>query len=348
MAAAYPGPYDVHVASHQGLVVDFARNQNQFAVSRYTQVVPVKKLNGYYLRMTIEEAGRILNTDLKDKEWPDGQPRPERNEGTESREYFPYRCKRYQYGSTLGDMTVQNSDLDEIALHQSIYARQAMTGRTQLAITQLTTAGNYAASHVLAVGNITLGGTTNSGTWATSTTALQNIRRSIEAACEVILDDTLAGVKLDDLVLVINSTLAAVISLSQEIVDYIKASPEAAYYVKGEGKAWNPNSWYGLPDKLYGIPLVVEATRKVTSVKGATTAKSQVLATATPFICSRVGGLTAPVGPNFSTCCIFAETEMGFEQVNDAINKRQIVNFIETIDAELTAPASGVLFTGAV
>jgi hypothetical protein len=349
MAAAYPGPYDVHVASHQGLVVDFARNVNKFPVTRYTQVVPVKKLNDYFLRMTIEEAGRILNTDLNDKKWPDGQPRPERNEGTESREYFPYRCERYQYGATLGDMTVENSDLDEISLHQSIYARQAMTGRTQMAVTALTTSGNYAASHVVSVNNFNAGNLgTNAGNWGDSTTATQNIKRSIIHACEVIKDDTLAAIDLNDLVLVINSELAGIISLSQEIVDYIKQSPEAAYFIKGEGKAFNPNSIYGLPDKLYGLPLVVEDSRKVTSAKGATTAKTKVLPTATPFIAARPGGLEAPVGPNFSTCCFFAQTEMGFEQVNDSINKRQLLNFIEVLDCQIVAPASGVLFTDVV
>ena len=62
---------------------------------------------------------------------------------------------------------------------------------------------------------------------------------------ELILDDTLAAVDLDDLVLLINSADAGNLIESQEIVDYIKGSPDALAQIKGElpGK----NSMYGLP-----------------------------------------------------------------------------------------------------
>jgi hypothetical protein len=347
MAAAYPGPFSVHVPSHKGLVVDFARNIKRFPVNRYTQTVPVTKLNDYYQRMTIEEAGRVLSTTLDDKLWADGQPRPERNEGGESFEFFPYRCERYYYGLPLGDLTISNADWDVSQQHLSIYSRQAMTARTQLAITQLTTTGNYAASHVINASTFSSSLGTNQGTWVQSTTARQDIKRSLFGAAEVIRDDTLDALEMDELILVINSELAAEIALSQEIVDYIKASPEAPYFIKGEGKAFNPNSDYGLPDKLYGFSLVVEGTRKITSAKGAAAARSQILPTATPFLCARPGGLEAPVGPNFSTCVGFAFLEMGVETVNDAINKRQLLGVTEVIDYQLAAPASGVLFTAA-
>lgn len=348
MAAAYPGPHSVHIPQHQGLVVDFARNVKRFPVTRYTQVVPVKKLNDYYQHMTIEEAGRILYTDLKDKLWQDGQPRPERNEGGESFEFFPYRCERYMFGNPFGNLTIENADWDIAQQHHSIYARQAMTARTQLAINELTNTANYAASHVLDVTAISNDLGANSGTWVASTAARQDIKRSLFTAAEVIRDDTLDAINLEDLVLVINSELAAAISLSQEIVDYIKGSPEAAYMIKGEGKAFNPNADYGLPDKLYGFSLVVEGTRKITSAKGASSvSKSQILATDTPFMAARPGSIEAPVGPNFSTCCFFAYLEMGVETVNDAINKRQFVSIVEILDTKVVAPVSGIVFQNA-
>lgn len=346
MAASYPGPHSVHVPAHQGLVVDFARNLKKFPVNQYTQVVPVKKRNDFYQRMTVEEAGRVLSTTLDDKLWQDGNPRPERNEGTESFEFFQYRTERYLFGANLGNLTIENADWDIVTQHESIYARQAMTARTQQAITTLTTAANYDASHVIDVTAITGTLGNNSGNWIASTVALQNIKRSLYTASEIILDDTLDAVSLDDLVLVINSELAAGISLSQEIVDYIKGSPEAAYFIKGEGRVFNPNVKYGLPPTLYGFPLVVESTRKVTSAKGASSVtKTQVLPTSTPFLCARPGGIEAPVGPNFSTCVCFAYLEMGVETVNDGINKRQLLNVIEDYDYQLVAPVSGVLFT---
>ena len=85
-----------------------------------------------------------------------------------------------------------------------------------------------------------------------------DIKRSIAHACETILDDTLAGVDLDDLMLVMSTGCAKEIGLSQELVDYIKGSPEALAQVRGELP--NYNAIYGLPARLYGIPVVVEKT----------------------------------------------------------------------------------------
>jgi len=345
VTASYPSAYNTFIRDHDAsnkMVVDFARNINAFAVNRYAQVVPVNKVAGYYLEMTIEEAGRIINANLDNFVWHDGQPAPEGNEGLESFEYQPFRTKRYTYPFNLGDLTISQASWNILAQHSSIKARQAMTARTQLAITALTTTGNYATSHVMNVTTIT----GNSGNWAQSTTARQDIKRSLTTASEQILDDTLAAIELDDLILVISSALAADLAQSQEIVDYIKGSPQALAQVKGELPG--QNSMYGLPDKLYGFPLVVEKTRKVTTRKGATKSVSPILAKATPFLCARPGGLVGVAdAPNFSTCVLFAQEEMTVETLRDAPNRRTTGRVVENLAAYIVAPASGVLFTAA-
>jgi hypothetical protein len=325
------------------MVIDFARNINDFEVNKYCQVVPVKKVAGYYTEMTIEEAGRVLYTDLADRVWYDGQPAAEGNEHTEKFEFQPFECTRYTFPFLLGDLTIEQAGWNILAQHASIHSRAAMTARTQLAITQFTTAANYAASHVLAVAAIA----GNTGTWAQSTTARQDIKRSLTTASEVILDDTLSAINLNDLILVISSGLAADIAQSQEIVDYIKGSPEALAQVRGELP--NDNVMYGVPAKLYGVPLVVEKTRKVTTRKGATQARSSILPAATPFLCARPGGLVGVAdAPNFATGVIFAYEEMTVETKRDADNRRTKGRVVENYDVRIVAPASGVLFTGAV
>ncbi len=342
MAAVFPSAADTYVPSHEAsgkLVVDFSRNQEDFAVNRYCQIIPADKITGYFLRMTVEEAGRILNTDLRDFVWEDGQVAPLGHDGTESHEFFPFRCIRYAYSVNLGDLTIDQASWDILAQHSRIKAQQAMTARTQKAITVLTTQANYDSSHRLNVTTIT----GNTGNWSQSTTARQDIKRSLNTAAELILDDTLAAVDINDLMLVINSALAADLSLTQEIVDYIKGSPEAVAQIRGElpGR----NTIYGLPDKLYGFPIVVEKTRKVTTHKGATTARSQVLAKATPFMASRPGGLIGVQNaPNFSTCVLFVQEEMTAETKRDDDNRRTKARIVDTFDAKLVAPASGVLF----
>ena len=345
MAAVYPSQANVFVRDHNAsnkMVIDFARNVKDFAVNKYCQIVPVKKVAGYYLVMTIEEAGRIQHTDLRNFVWYDGQAAPEGIDGIESHEYLGFETIRYCYPFQLGDLTIDQASWDILASHSSIKARQAMTARTQLAINTLTTTANYAASHQIDVTTVT----GNTGNWAQSTSARQDVKRTLNVAAEVILDDTLAAVDPKDLILVISSALAADLAQCQEIVDYIKGSPDAYAQVRGELP--NRNAFYGLPEKLYGFELVVEATRKVTTRKGATTSRSQVLAKATPFMVSRPGGLVGVAdAPNFSTCVIFAQEEMTVETLRDNPNRRTTGRVVENLVPKLVAPASGVIFANA-
>lgn len=346
MAAVHPGSHNVFIRDHDAsnkMVVDFARNIKKFAVNKYTQVVPTPKVAGYYLLMTVEEAGRILHSDLRNFLWYDGQPAPEGTDGTETFEWKPFTAVRYAYPFLLGQLTIDQSSWNILAQHASIKSRQAMTGRTQLAVTEFTTTGNYANDHVMAVSSIT----GNTGNWAQSTTARQDIKRSLNTAAEKILDDTLAGIELDDLMIVVNSALAADMAQCQEIVDYVKGSPEALAQIKGELPG--ENTMYGLPNKLYGFPVVVEATRKVTTKKGASsTTRSQILPKATPFMCARPGGIVGVAdAPNFSTVVGFTQEEMTVETLQDPANRRVQARVVECLTYKMVAPVSGVLFTGA-
>lgn len=345
MTAVMPSSANVFVRNHEAsgkMVTDFSRNVKDFAVNQYAQIVPVEKVAGYYLKMTIEEAGRIQYSDLRNFVWYDGAARPEGLDGLESHEYLGFETIRRNYGFQLGDLTINQASWDILANHASIKSRQAMTARTQAAITAATTTGNYDSSHVLDVTTIT----GNSGNWSQSTTARMDIKRSLMEASEIILDDTLAAVSLEDLVLVISSSLAKEIAQCQEIIDYIKGSPDALAQIRGELP--NRNKFYGIPEKLYGFPVTVEATRKVTSKKGATRSVSSVLPKATPFLCSRPGGLVGVAdSPNFSTIVIFIQEEMTVETLRDTTNRRTIGAVVENFDTKVVAPASGVLFQAA-
>ena len=343
MAAVYPSAYNTFVRDHDAtnkMTLDFARNVNKFAVNKYTQVVPVDKVAGYYLEMTVEEAGRILATDLADKVWQDGQVAPEGNEGRESFEYKAYETLRYAYPFVLGDLTIDQASWDILAQHSSIKARQAMTARTQLAVDVLTTAGNYASDHTSAVASIS----GNTSTWAAALTTNNDIKRSLFHAAEKILDDTLAAIELDDLLLVISSDLAAKLALSQEVTDYIKGAPEALAQVRGELPG--ENAIYGLPDKLYGFPIVVEKTRKVTSRKGATKATSSVMSNSVAAMVSRPGGLVGVANsPSFSTVACFELESMTVETLREPQHRRTSGRVVDNLVYKMLAPASGFLFT---
>ena len=58
MAAQYPSASNTFVRDHDAtnkMVIDYARNINKFPVNKYAQIIPVKKVAGYYLEMTVEE-----------------------------------------------------------------------------------------------------------------------------------------------------------------------------------------------------------------------------------------------------------------------------------------------------
>lgn len=347
MPAQYPSGHNTFIPDHDGggrLVVDFSRNPNKFALAEYCQIVKPKKSIGYYLKMTVEEAGRVINSDLAEFAWPDGADAPASFDGTESFQWLDFRCERYAYDYVLGDLTVEQASWDIKGQHARIKAQQAMTARTLKVMSLLQTAGSWDASHTAAVSAIS----GNTGNWAASTTARQDIKRSLNYAADLILQDTLGAVDINELMLVLSPTTAKAISETQEIVDHIKGSPDALAQIRGElpGR----NAVFGLPDKLYGFPIVVEKTVRVSSRKGASSvSRAYVCDSGKPVMVARPGGLEGVAdAPNFATCVLFMHEEMTVEDKNDPDNRRVKGRVVENYAAKVVAPVSGFLFTSAI
>lgn len=348
MTAQFPSSTNTFVKDHAAtgkLVVDFSRNENDWALNRYAQLVDVKKVAGYYLEMTLEQAARILNTDLSDAAWPDNANAPSQFDGTESFQFKEFHTDRFLYGATIGWRTEDQASWDIVAQHLRIHAQRAMTARTLKAITLATTAGNYDSTHTSAVAAIS----GNSGTWAASTTARTDIKRSLNYAAELILKDTLGAISPSDLILVISPTTARKITESQEIVDYLKQSPDSWAWIKGDLANQNKNLAFGLPPTLYGFEVVIEKTVRVSTRKGATTSKDFVLPSTTPFLCARVGSLEGMYGgPSFSMLTNFVKEDMTTERKDDSDNRLTNARIIDDFGMKMTAPVSGFLFTSAV
>ena len=343
MAAVFPGGQNSFIKDHKSsnsLVVDFSRNTADFPLNRYCQIQPVTKTTGYYLRMTVEEAGRILEADLANHSWEDGTPRPERNEGTESFEYLDYQTRRYDYGFMLGDKAVDQASFNLTETHSRIKAQQAMTGRTQLAVTELTTAANFDSSHVAAVAAIS----GNTGNWGQSTTQRQDIRRSFHYGANIIKKDTLGVTKTNEMQMVFSPDVAIEISETQEIVDHVKGSPDAMAQIKGDAEGHNKE--WNLPNQLYGVEVVIEDTVKTTSNKGATVAKSYVMGSGFAALTSRPGDLVSPgEGPSFSTLMLFEYENLTVELLQQKDDRRQSGHVVDDIGVEVVAPVSGFLYT---
>lgn len=346
MTVVAPGQMNTFIPNHEEsgrLTVDFSRNPSKFALNKYTQVVPIEKPEGYYLKMTLEERGRVPSDTLLEYAWADGQDAPTGVDGKESFEYIAFRALRYAYPFQLGHLSVQNATWDILSQHADIHAQKAMTARTVAALKVLTTTANY-GTHTATATAIA------GGTWDAATTANPYIRKCIDYAVDLILTDTLAVVGPEDLNLVINPTMAKEMAQSQEIADYVKGSPFALAYLKGDLEGNSPvNRRFGLPETYAGVNLVVEDAVKVTSRKGATLAKSYALAAATPFITARPGGLVGMYGgPSYSSCTGFVVKgdEMAVETMQDTNNRRVTGRVVDHFVYAMTAGITGFAFTG--
>lgn len=345
MAAAFPSQYNTFLPSTEAtkhLVVDYSRNPNDFALPQYVQYVPVKKNVGRYIEMTVEMAGRILQTDGADMLWADGADAPAGNANLESFEFKPYLTQRFASAFNIGELAAEQAEWDILAQHARIHAQRMMTLRTQKVVTLLQTSGNWPSAHTSAVSSIS--GVT--GKHDVSTTARKDIKRSLDYGADVIRKATLGAVKPSELVYVVSPGYARKISVSQEIVDHIKGSPAAEEEIK---KGLGPNSQYGLPSTLYGYPVRVEDAVKVTSRKGATKATSYIMSDGSPVLVSRVGGLEGVEGsPSFSTVTLFLKEEMTVESKHDRDNRKHTGRVVDDFDEVLTSAISGFLFTSAV
>jgi hypothetical protein len=340
MAAQYPSGTNTFVpqfdASGQ-LVVAFSRNPKDFPLNQYVTITPVKKGQGYFLKITPEQAARILNTDLSENVWHDGNDAPNMSWGNESFQFVKYETERYAYGFRMGWKTTEQADWKIVASHAAISAQRAMTGRAYVAITTLTTTSNYSASHFGTATSV--GG----GKWNAGTVAAPYIKKTILAALKVINQDTLGVVGPRDIILVVNPTLASAMTSSQEIQSLLSNSPFAMEVLKGdEIKAGR----WGLPPFLYGVQVVVDDTVVITSAKLATESIGYALADTTALLVARPGGITSPEGSvSFSTGHFFVYEEMSVETRDDPDNRRTTGRVIDDWNFSIVAPSSGFVVT---
>lgn len=340
-----PGGSNTYVRTLEAsgrLVTGYSRNPKDFALNKYVQLRDVTKDSGFYLKITTEEAGRILTSDLSDFVWPDGADRPQNNDGTELFSFADYRTQRYDYAYKLGRKATEQADWGITESHQKIKAQQAMTARTARVHATLATAANWEADHIKDVTTIT--GVT--GPWDADTSTRGDIQKSLDYASEIIMKATLSVVKKKDLVLVINPATAHKIAETQAIREHIKQSTYALPQMQGDNSQWDQ---YGLPDKLYGYNIVVEDAVKVTSRRGATTTtRGYVMADGVGYLLARPGGLVAPPGggPSFSTATLFLYEDMSVEEFDDEKNRRIEGHVVDDFSAGVTASASGFSFSG--
>lgn len=321
------------------LVIEFSRNPKDFALPNYVQIRPVSKQRGYYLAINVNQAGRLVGGDLNEFVWPDGHPRPRMRQNGQEFNFRDYQTIRRNFGQPIGDLAREQADWDVEDTQEAIQAQKAMTARTKLVHDALATQANWDSVHWSAVTSIP----GVSGTWDAALSTAPFIKKSINYGVKRIAKSTLGKVKKKDLRLVINPTTALAISETQELIDVIKQSPDAYGQVtQGEGK-W---SEYGLPNRLYGVEIVVEDAVMVTTAVGAATQTQDfVMADGCAYLMSRIGGLTARGGgPSFSTVTLLAKEEMTITRDQQVRDRFVDIDVVDDVGVALTAPSAGFAF----
>jgi hypothetical protein len=142
-----------------------------------------------------------------------------------------------------------------------------------------------------------------------------------------------------------NPTTALAIGATQELIDVIKQSADAYGQVtQNTGKF----SEYGLPNRLYGVEVVVEDAVVVTSAVGASSlVNSYIMPDGVAFLLSRPGGLESKGGgPSFSTVTLMAKEEMTVETTKDQYNRLTKIDVVDDVGVTMTAPVAGFAFRG--
>lgn len=343
MATAFPGGYNTFVPSFDTtgkLVVAYSRNPKDFAINKWLTLIPVKRSVGYYLKLTAENAARILSSNVSDFLWADGNDTPSGEYNTESFEFKSFTTIRYAFPFRLGHKAIQQADWKVEAQHAAMAAQQAMTGRTINAAQLVLASANWAASHVAATGTALAGAALNTGT-ATN----QILKKALNAIGKKIQKDTLGVVRPKDLCVVLNPDLADALSRSAEIASYLVSSPFALAQVRGDSPS--QNGLWGLPDALYGFPIVVEDAVQVAQRKGATAAPAYLFSTSSSpnplVVVARPGGLVSEGSSAFSTVVQFLFEEMTVETKDDPDNRRTKGRVVEDYATVLASDISGYL-----
>lgn len=341
----YPGGSNTFIPSWEatGLIVKYTRSPSFFRLNRYTSKLTVKKDQGYYLTLSGDDPYRVVS--INDFIWEDSANAPGGRQQRQGFGFVPYKTARFCYPFSLGKKSVDQADWPILAEHAAMQSAKAMTVRTMLNYTLVTTAGNWTGSW----GTNT---SAASGTWSTSTTAQTYIQRDLNTAA-IAVEIASGGIVSDEdaLQFTMNPQQARGVAVAPEYREYIQGSPDALAALTD----WrNPNRKYGLAPYLYGLKLAVENAVVVTTPKSGNVpvppdqARSYVWARQYGLVSSKPAGIVAQDEQtlDFSTVCHRFYEEMTVEQKTDTDNRREIGRVVEDFVCTLQAPQTGYLLTG--
>jgi hypothetical protein len=332
-----------------GQVISYVRDPKKFKVNQYVQNIKSPAPVGLYHELDRDQPARIV----ADADWAfeDGDEAPRGAHNLGNFRLVEFRTQRRAYPFTLGWQAIESAKgWKPQQFHTGLVCQQAMTNRTKRVVDLIESSSNWGA-------NVATADTLNAGAsyWDTASSNIADssynaIKKSLLEAVRRINLATNALVQPEDLVLLISPGLAIKMANTSEIHDYLARSPVALAQLVGDKPG--QNQLWGLPDKLYGIKLLVEdavivAQRPYADATAATTNRTYVKSDDSAVLMSRQGGIEGNYGsPSYSTVqCYFYEYELAVESFDDPKNKRLDCRVIEQFKEVLAAAPTGYLIT---
>ena len=310
-------------------MIEYSRNIKDFAINNYTGNVKVPLRKGYYIKMESAENARVL--DLSSVIWNPGADRPNYNGLSDRFEFKQYETVRHNISWPVDMLGVQQAAWDVAAQYSRMIGQELMTYRSATVANVLTTTANWG-------GNTSSATSLAGGLWRRATSTNPYIKVSILKALTQIEIATNAVVDASKLMIVMNPNLASAVAESAEFIDFLKQQSNSLGIFQGDGQFGNT---YGLGGSLYGLPVYIERTVKVTSERGATRSAQYVLPDDAAFILSRPDAIVPAGGPSFNTVSMIFYEEMTTEADQDTWNRRLTLSCTDDYVPVMTAPETG-------
>lgn len=332
-----PGPQNVFISAFDkkaaaDLLQEYSRDPKTYPFAAYGQIKHVDQRAGHYVKISVEDAIRVINE--QDFDWPDGNDRPVGQ--PRKHEFVEYVCKRAADGFRLGDLTIQQAVFNVLASNARGTQTKMALLREVKAASVLETTGNWSGMTDTAANE---GG----GKWDVSGAADQFIQKTVNSVQKKILKATGGVVHPGDLMVMFNPDTAHIIAESAEIKQYIINNESAM-------KAWQGTELFqtwGIPPFLWGTRVLVNTAVKDTAQEGETSAKSYAIGDNAVFL-HREGPVFNSANadvPTLSTITMFSHEEMTVETEHEKWHRRTLGSVVDDYVMKITSPISGYLVT---
>lgn len=316
------GPFNGVLPEATGQVTGFMRDPATFPYLNYTQLIGAPSGgNGLYRYFRLDQDMPAQLANLDEYAWAFDDDPPEGKDFLPRGDWDVGQTKRYSFAYKLGDRTVAGweagAGINPRQLYDRIRVGHAQLHRASRVVNAIRTA-TYPAANTGSL-NALFGSPTPAMYFDLSSgderlpsgnpnPNFQIIKRTQNAVLRRIDLLTNGALRGEELIMVMGPKVAQAVSVSGEIVNFLKQSPSAPELMK-RNKKW------GLPDEYNGWQLVVEDTARVYTRQKADGTVADVTQPNqrdyiwnddSIFFGSRVGGLDGGYGfQNFSSVQLY-------------------------------------------